>query len=337
MNELTPEGAAVISNPTYKDRSAGLVVFGILTILLGGLCSLFIPLMLAGQHLAAQGKGAAPMPMATLVPGLMVYGFLAVALVWLGIGSIMARRWARALLLIFSWNWLVVGIVSMISMAVIVPKVIKASAQTVETAGHPAGPAAPMMAAIMTGMMILFGVVFVLLPGAWIFFYRSRHVKATCETRDPVARWTDACPLPILALCIWAAFSLVMVAIMPFTTHFVFPLFGVFLSGAPAAGLAAGIAILWGYAGWSLYKLEKRGWWVMFVGACVFGASAVVTFGGRNMIEMYRQMGYPQAQMEQMEKTGMFTGNFMPVMMGCNVAAFLGYLLFIRKFLRRAA
>jgi hypothetical protein len=35
---------------------------------------------------------------------------LAVALIWLGIGSIKARRWARALLLIFSWSWLVMGV-----------------------------------------------------------------------------------------------------------------------------------------------------------------------------------------------------------------------------------
>ena len=54
--------------------------------------------------------------------------------------------------------------------------------------------------------LLFLGVFFVILPAVWIFFYKSRQVKATCEARDPVARWTDACPLPVLALCLWFLF-----------------------------------------------------------------------------------------------------------------------------------
>jgi len=38
---------------------------------------------------------------------ILFYALLAVLFVWLGIGSIMARRWARALVLVSSWFWLV--------------------------------------------------------------------------------------------------------------------------------------------------------------------------------------------------------------------------------------
>ena len=80
----------------YKDRSAGLIVFGILTILLGCLAGLFVPLMLVGQAASARATSA-PAPLSAILPAVLLYGILAVALVWLGIGSIMARRWARAL------------------------------------------------------------------------------------------------------------------------------------------------------------------------------------------------------------------------------------------------
>ena len=96
--------------PDYKDRSTGLVIFGILTLLLGCLAGLFVPLMLFGQMMAAKAPDAPPVNHAAMLPGIVIYGGLAVALVWLGIGSIKARRWARALLLIFSWSWLIMGV-----------------------------------------------------------------------------------------------------------------------------------------------------------------------------------------------------------------------------------
>ena len=95
----------------YKDRSAGLLIFGILTILLGCVAGLFVPLMFFGQAMSAKARTGVPAPFSAILPAVLIYSVLAVALVWLGIGSIMARRWARALLLIFSWSWLILGTV----------------------------------------------------------------------------------------------------------------------------------------------------------------------------------------------------------------------------------
>ena len=85
----------------FKDRQTGLIVFGILEILLGCLCALLVPLMIWGQAMSAQATGGAP-NFRMAIPGALVYAMLAVALVWLGIGSMRFRRWARALLLILS-------------------------------------------------------------------------------------------------------------------------------------------------------------------------------------------------------------------------------------------
>jgi len=197
MNEQNPAVPPVEAapSPDYKDRSTGLVIFGILTLLLGCLAGLFVPLMLFGQMMAAKAPDAPPVNHTAILPGVAVYGLLAVALVWLGIGSILARRWARALLLIFSWSWLIMGIFMTAVMPFFMAKVF-ANLPPDAKAGQPAMPPAA-ITAMVVGMTLFFGVIFVLVPAVWTFFYSSRHVKATCEARDPVPRWTDACPLPV--------------------------------------------------------------------------------------------------------------------------------------------
>ncbi len=316
----------------HKDRSAGLIVFGILTILLGFLAGLFVLLMLVGQAASTRATGAAT-PLSAILPAVAVYGVLAVALVWLGIGSILARRWARALLLIFSWSWLVMGVVMLVFLMCFVPKIM-ANLPSSGTAGQPAMPEAAKVGMIV-GMLLTFGFMFGLLPAVWTFFYNSRHVKATCETRDPVTRWTDACPLPVLGLCLWAAFSVPMMLVMPITRHCVMPFFGTFLTGVPGALFCLALAALWSYAAWRLYKLDARGWWVILIALCVFMVSSLVTFARHDLVEMYRLMNYPEAQIEQMQKTGLLVGNRMSWLMMFSALPFLGYLLYLKKFFRR--
>src|SRR5665647_2997139 len=112
MNKTNPVLPPIqaVPPPAYKDRSTGLIVFGILTLLLGCLAGLFTLLMLV-QLTKAKPAGAPAVNPSAILMGIGIYGGLAVTLIWLGIGSIMARRWARALLLIFSWSWLVMGVV----------------------------------------------------------------------------------------------------------------------------------------------------------------------------------------------------------------------------------
>jgi hypothetical protein len=335
MNEQTTGAAPVESTlqpMPYQDRSVGLIIFGILTILLGGLTGLMILLMLAGQAMSA-GTTSAPVPLSAILPFMSIYGVLAVALVWLGIGSIMARRWARALLLIFSWSWLGLGLFAVVMMAIFIPKMM-ANMSSSGTTGQPAMTSS-MIVGMMIGMFLVYGVLFVVLPAVWTFFYNSRHVKATCETRDPATRWTDACPLPVLGLCLWLLFSVPMMLVMPLTGHCVMPFFGMFLTGLPGALFCLAIAALWSYAAWLLYKLDVRGWWLILIAMCVGMMSGLMTFAHHDMLEMYRLMGYPGAQMEQMQKTGLLVGNRARWLMSFSVLPFLGYLLFIRKFFSR--
>jgi hypothetical protein len=331
MNEQSPIATLIEPAATpYKDRSVGLTVFGILTILMGCLVALMMFFMMIAMVAATRTQNA-PHPIPTIWPVMFVYGPLAVSLVWLGIGSIMARRWARALLLIFSWSWLVIGIFITVVMPFFMARVMANLPADAKT-GHPPMPPAAITGMIV-GMTIFFGLFFVLVPAIWVFFYNSRHVKTTCDARDPVPRWTDASPLPVRGFCLWLVFSALMMLVVPFMNHGVMPFFGVFLTGLLGTLFCLALAAIWGYAACLLYRLDVRGWWLILIVLVLFTVSSLVTYMRHDMIEMYQLMGYPQAQIDQFQKTGLMTGNHMTWLTLISVVPFAGYLLFIKKYL----
>ena len=335
MNEQNPAIPSIDAAPLpdYKDRSTGLVIFGILTLLLGCLSGLLVPLMLFGQLMAAKAPDAPPVNHAVMLPGIGMYGGLAVALIWLGIGSMQKRRWARALLLIFSWSWLIMGIFMTTVMPFFMAKVMANLPSNTQN-GQPAMSPAALTVAIVF-MVLFLGVFFIVVPAVWVFFYQSRHVKATCEARDPVTRWTDACPLPVLAFCLWTWFTMPMMLATSLTGMAVMPCFGMFVSGLPGALLCLVIAAVWGWAGWWLYRLDARGWWLILVAMVLFAVSALLTYARHNISELYQLQGLPQAQIDQIQKMGLFTGNRMGWFTVLCSLPFLGYLLFIKKYLRK--
>ena len=111
------------SGPDFKDRTTGLIVFGILEIIFGAFCALMVPLMIFGMFVSAGlHKGSTPPVGASMmIPGILFYVLIAVWSIWMGIGSIKARRWARALLLVTSWLWLISGMVGLVFMLVLLP------------------------------------------------------------------------------------------------------------------------------------------------------------------------------------------------------------------------
>jgi hypothetical protein len=331
MNEQNPEVPPVETTALpFKDRSVGLIVFGSLTIVLGCLTGLLVPVMLVGQAAAARNTNGPHANFSVILPAIFIYGVLAVALVWLGIGSIMARRWARALLLIFSWSWLVMGVFMVIVMAFVIPKMLAGISGAPDT-NHQL-PAST-MAGVMLVIFLVFGVLFVILPAVWTFFYNSCHVKATCETRDPEMRWTDACPLPVLGLCLWLLFSVPWMLFMPLTGHAVIPCFGIFVTGLPGALFYLAIAALWSYAAWLLYQLDLLGWWLILIALVLFTVSSLLTYAQHDVTEMYQLMGYPHAQIREMQRLGLLTGNRMIWLTLFSMLPFLGYLFFIKKYL----
>ncbi len=330
----------------YKDTKTRLGCFGVLTLLAGVICGLFVLAILAARSLPANPEIRQD-PHA-LILGAVYYGILAVVLIWLGIGSIMARRWARALILIFSWNVLIVGVMGLAVMVFMAPQIMEAMQQGSQQAMQQAaqqnpGAVTPELGAtaskvVFGFIMLMMGVIFVILPIIWILAYGSKNAKATCETRDPVVRWTDRCPLPVLGASIWMAISALMMLLMPLVYYTaVLPFFGQFITGPAAMAGFIVLAVAWGYCACAIYKLSPGGWWVAFILMCVFPISGCLTYLHHNISELYQLMGMPEKQIAQIGKFGFLEGHTMAwIMLGCGVP-WLAYLLYIRRYFHRTA
>ena len=314
----------------FKDRKIGLGILGILTLLAGGLCALLIPLLI----FSSKAGGGAPNSQ-FLLPAIFMYGALAVALIWLGVGSMMARRWARALLLIFSWAALITGVLGIAAFAVMVPKFLSAIHESMP-AGQPTLPAFAQQG-ILIMMFAVLGFLFLVLPGIWVLFYGSKNVKATCEARDPVERWTDRCPLPVLALSLMLLFGGASILMNMVSLHGVLPFFGMLLSGPLGMAAWALFAAFWVYLAWSVYHLDLRGWWLTFLSMALFAISSFLTYSRHNMTEVYQLAGYPQDMIERMQQINFLHGNSLAWLTLLSFLPWLVYLLFVRKFFRRPA
>jgi hypothetical protein len=272
-----------MTNPAatdYHDRRTGLILFGIFEILMGGFCALMILFMMFAQ---AMGNRAGTPPR-NVAHAMMIYAVAGVAFIWLGIGSISARRWARALLACLSGMALCGGLIGGACLAFMLPHLNRIMA--LNQAALPPGTL-HIVEIIMTVVVLVINII---IPGVLFLFYRSPHVKRTCEVRDPVERWTDRCPLAALAYSLLMGFGGIFALGLLVNFH-VFPVFGIFATGAAGYAvtvLAAGVLL---YLAWGLYRLQVAAWWIALGMQLISAISGVVTFWRPDVTELYLKMG----------------------------------------------
>jgi hypothetical protein len=317
----------------FKDRKAGLIIFGSLTFLAGCISALFIPLTIFAQTMApANGP---QLNSHAIIAGVVMHALAAVVLIWLGIGSILARRWARALLLIGAWSALTIGIPSLGLMAFMVRRMPELMRSTQQPDQSPMPPGMETIVVIVMLTTCFF--FYVLLPSIWIAFYGSRHVKATCEARDPVVRWTDTCPLPVLAVSLWLCFGILTMLTLPIAYHGVFAFFGTFLTGIPGSIASLALAAILCYCARAFYKLEIRGWWLLVATLVIFSISTAFTYSRHDISEMYRVIGYPEQQIALIQKISFVTTDMIAWGTLVSLALTACYLVYVRRFFPRGA
>lgn len=309
-----------------KDRKTGLIVFGILEILLGAFCVLMVSFVILGMLISATLNKSSAQPLSTsmTVAGILFNVLPAIWFVWMGIGSIKARRWARALLLVTSWFWLIGGIMGLVFMLVFLSDMYDQMGKS----GQMPQQIAAGIKYVMIGFMAVF---YVVIPGALVLFYGSRHVKATCERMDPQVRWTDKCPLPVLAMSLISGFWAVCMLITGFygwTTLF----FGFILSGIAGALVALVSMLLLGYVAWGAYKLDIKAWWCAVLLTIAWGVSVGITFSRVSLIESYERANFPAPQLEIMKQLIMPGPSWMVLFCGLWVVIALVYLLYTRRY-----
>ncbi|HUS73781.1 MAG TPA: hypothetical protein VMY06_12020, partial [Sedimentisphaerales bacterium] len=320
-----------LQSSDFKDMKTGLMVFGILQIIFGGFCVLMIPFMIFGMIASAflDKSSATAMSPTMMIPAVLLYVVLAAWCICMGIGSIKARRWARALLLVTSWLWLIGGINGFIFVLLFMPDMFEKMGANEQI---PEGVAIFMKYA-MTGFMAVF---YVIIPAVLVLFYGNKNVKATCEFRDTKVRWTDKCPLPVLALSLMFGFWTVSMLSMGLY-GWTIPFFGSILSGAKGAAVVLVVMLLSGYIAWGTYRLSINAWWGAVLLVVGWAVSAGVTFSRVSMLDYYEKMNFPEQQLDAIKQYSILQGNSMILFCGLSLVGFLGYLLYTRRYFVRSA
>lgn len=331
----TPFPSEIISpvNPTpvYRDRGTVLTVFGIIQILLGLFAALMVPLVLIGAAFSRKMNGGG-MPLGYNLLSASSYLFAAVVLITLGIGSIQAKRWARDLCLILSWVWLIFGTLTTILLTVLLPSTFlgafkAAAAKNPQAATLPAG-----CSAVLLTFIIVFCAIFaIVLPLILLLFYRKSDVRETCRQRDPVKRWTEQIPLPLLAASLLFGFGALYYGLTGIAAPF-FPFFGRYLTGLPAGIACLTVAFIDFVLAVLFFKKIMAGWWLAILDVIVRGAAIGTTIGRANLLDAYARMGMSSQQLQMMQASPFYSSGGILWWSLFYVVLFLGYLIWLRRY-----
>jgi len=271
----------------HRDRSLGLVLFGSGQILIGLACLALVPLTLVGLALSPA------LSLRTVVPSLILYSIAAAALIILGVGSIRARRWAQALSLSLAWVWLITGLCSLVVLWLAAPSLWGGLAAS-------AGLNSDAATAMIIGINLVMGMLYAVLPGAMVVFYRSPHVVLTCRQRDNRPNWASRCPQRLLSLAVTFVLCGLSVIAVP-SYGFIFPVFGVLLSGWAGAICWAAVFSLCLALAVGIVRREAWAWWTA-VGGCIGAAvSSAMTFARVAPETVFTAMDLPPDQLLLME------------------------------------
>jgi len=324
--------------PAFPDRSTGLVIFGVFQIILGLLAALMVPLTALGALFSRLGPGGGMRP-AQYVSGMATYGFVAAALVALGIGSVQTKRWARALTLITSWYWLIMGVLITVLITAMLPVAMRgALAQAQQNAGTaPSADVSTGVMAVMLTIMIVFAAFFlVVVPIAFVVFYSRKDVAETCRRRDPLERWTDRVPLPVLGASVVLFTGSLYLVVIGLTTP-MFPFFGKYLQGIAGAACFLGLAALDLYLALAIFRLKPLGWWMAILTVPVRLVSMALTYARADLMQAYSKMGWSDEQLRILNANPMFHSHVILWWSLLSLVLFFGYLLWLKRYFRAPA
>lgn len=319
----TTAPAPVPAPAPHKNRRGGLIFFGLVEFVMGGLCLFFVAIMMVGVFAGIAQPGAnGPFPATQAIASGTLYLVAGAVLLTLGVGSMMARRWARDLSLVMSWMWLILGVCTGAAMAFMMPRLMPALPREQAGAGQ----------FVLGCMFVFFGLFGIVVPLAMALFYRSPNVKATCQALDPRPRWTERVPLLLLGLCLWMLFSAITMASM--SAYAVLPLGSQIVTGPIAIVVYCAIGALLLYVSWGLYRLSIIAWWVGIAYGVLVAVYCIVAFPHIDYNQVVEAMHMPKtpgmANLSAIYQSPLFLG-----FLGVFWLLYFGYFILVYKYFRR--
>ena len=325
-----------------NDRRGGLIAFGVVSILIGSLAgclAMLTPVSLAMMSFAP--AAARDDVILDLIVATVFYAAAATLFIWTGIGSIRCRRWVRPIVISLGWPTIIAGVLGLagwVFFARDLPAVLAMAAQTPATppvpgAPAPPPPAVPSSAGIAAIMAVVLAVFYLILPGAFVWFYSTQTVKRTLEAYDPRTGWTERAPLPVFAGAVNLALGGLMT--LSLATAGAVPVFGHFLEGAPAALLVVAVALVMFAAAVLFYRVKFLGWFLA-VAVVTFGfLSALITFSYRGIAEFYTRGRADPDVLRVIERSPTMTGVTPIVFMAVTFLICITYLIWVRPYFTR--
>jgi len=325
--------------PEYRDRGTGLVIFGVVQIILGLLAALMVPFVVLGAFMARLAPGGGALRPGHYFSAIATYTFVAAAMLTLGIGSVQKKRWARALTLVTSWYWLIVGVLATVLLTAVLPVAMRGALEQAQR-NSPDAPSADLstgvMAVVITLMIVFIAFFLVVVPIAFIVFYGRKDVAETCRHRDPVERWTDRAPLPVLGASVIFFTGAVYLLLVGLTTP-LFPFFGHYLSGIPGAACFVIVAAVDLYLAVALFRLQSLGWWIAILAVPLRVASMAITYAKADLMQAYSRMGMSDAQVQVLGSSPIFRGSAILWWSLIWMVLFFGYLVWLKRYFKTPA
>jgi uncharacterized membrane protein len=170
-----------------------------------------------------------------------------------------------------------------------------------------------------------------LVPIAFVIFYSRKDVAETCRRRDPVERWTDRTPLPVLGAGV-VFFTGALYLLLTGMTMPMFPFFGRYLTGIAGSLCFIIMAAIDVYLAVALYRLQSSGWWIAVFATAIRLVSIALTYARADLMQAYSKMGMSDAQLQMLNSSPMLRGHVFLWWGLISMLAFFGYLLWLKRY-----
>jgi len=337
--------------PAFRPRNAAILTTGILLGLAGlSLCGTGVLTLLQTLAISQLDKldpkaaselaGMKEMMESLVLVNLLLYGGLGLVFLFAAFGCLAFRRWARPLALTLGWGWLYTGVVMMLSLTFTMGSMRQMMTRSVATAlenqpGTPPAPSIESMEGVFTVFLVVYYAIllvfFVFLPALLVWLNWSDEVRQTLESRDPVPRWTDGRPVPLVGMTIASVFFAVMT--LPGLLMMRQPWMESFLPPGPFKYLWFLIPLFWAYVAWGSYRRQIGAWIVALLGLVGGSVSGLLSMRDVDWGKIYRQMGMPEAQIGDLAEmmNRLFVPSKMGLLMAVALLPMLGFLIWVLR------
>lgn len=305
----------------YSDRRPILVAIGGLLLFVGVVSAFFGPaemycfyLFSEGGPFHYEGFGFGSFMFGNIATQIIGYYLVAMVLITLGYGHLRIRRWARTLSLALLGFWLVAGVPLLVVFSFMLFSVKELS-----------------LAAIII-ILISLVLSYTVMPGLLIWFYRSRDVRLTFESRDPNSYWIEALPLPVVVLGSLFVLCAIALHILIFFNGII-PLLGLWLNGLQ--GILLIDILIMSLVGliWGTLRLKTWAWYVSLFYFSLMTLSSILTLSRSSFLDILSVMNLPEFEREILQGVPLHGVHF-AALIGIPLLITLGLIIYSKRYFR---